>query len=67
MIFSFSSCILSTDQFYRPTGWHGESGAEKAEGHFTVDFYRWDNGRKNASFFHPQNQKQTWMWMSGEV
>jgi hypothetical protein len=41
MILAF--VVVALTIFCRPTGWHGESGAAKAGGHITVDFYRRDN------------------------
>jgi hypothetical protein len=41
MILAF--VVVTLTIFCRPMGWHGESGAAKAGGHITVDFYQQDN------------------------
>jgi hypothetical protein len=51
MIFAFVMVALTI--FCKPTGWHEESGATKADGHITVDFYRQDNNHATTHHVYP--------------
>jgi len=51
VLLSSFSLYLYIYKYARPTGWHGEGGAERIGGHLTVRFWKRGGGRSGLVFY----------------